>query len=80
MEFMGNGEVSKLLAQRIATIDDVATVLKVMNAINDLTLCGFFNKTEYLVFSAMLERTRNYLMTLPPTGTFTRDTENGILD
>lgn len=71
MTYEGNGELSKALAQRIANIDDIGTVLNVMNAINTLTLCGFLNRTEYNVCSSMLEKTHNYLMTMahiPGTG------------
>ncbi len=64
MQYVDDEKLVTALARRIANIDDVNTVLQVMNAINMLTLCGFLNREEYNVCSNMLEKTRNYLITI----------------
>lgn len=61
------GELSALLAQRIANIDKLETLLEVTNAINRLTLCGIVTHDEYQVLSSILERTRNYLIAIGQT-------------
>lgn len=58
------GELAVLLAQRIANVERLDTLLEVMNTINRLTLCGIISHDEYLILSSVMERTRNYLITI----------------